>query len=136
MGKTSRVRQTVYGLLVLGIGGVAVYRLAFGGDALRDDLPDTPESAQPFVCLECGHAFNITPRQRMNLLQQGGRIDRDEMTARRTQYLPCPACGKTAAVPGAPCPQCGKPFVRRTPDGQRHVACPGCEAGRPSRPPD
>ncbi|MBN1510946.1 MAG: hypothetical protein JXB13_02945 [Phycisphaerae bacterium] len=136
MAKASRVRQFAYGLLVLGIGGVAVYRLAFGGDALRDKLPDTPESAQLFVCLECGHAFNVTPRERMTLLQEGGRIERDEMTTQRTQYLPCPACGKTAAVPGAICPRCGKPFVRRTPDGRRHVACPNCEAGRPSRPPD
>lgn len=130
MTKPSRAKQAVYWILFLVIGFVAVYRLVLGAGGPLKDLPDTPESAQAFICRDCGHAFSLTPRQRAELMSKGGRVVREEMTAVRQMKLPCPACKAVEAIVARKCQQCGKPFLQTDKDGQRHVKCPDCEAQR------
>ncbi|UCG17662.1 MAG: hypothetical protein JSV19_06460 [Phycisphaerales bacterium] len=130
MAKPSKAKQAVYWVLFVVIGSVAVYRLVLGAGGPLDDLPDTPEFAQAFICRDCGHAFSLTPRQRAELMSEGGRVEREEMTAVRQAKLPCPVCKAVEAVVAGTCPQCGKPFLQTDKDGRRHVKCPDCEGQR------
>jgi Fe2+ or Zn2+ uptake regulation protein len=130
MAKPSRTKQVVYWVLFLVVSCIAVYRLVFGAGGPIDDLPDTPESAQAFICRDCGHVFSVTPRQRAELMSEGGRVVREEMTAVRRMKLPCPACKAVEAVVARTCPHCGTQFLQTDKNGQRHVKCPDCEAQR------
>ncbi|HUU83623.1 MAG TPA: hypothetical protein VM243_08980 [Phycisphaerae bacterium] len=128
MAEKSRSRKAVYWTLFLLCSAVAVWRIVLATDGGSAQLPDTPESAQPFICRECGHVFSLTPRGRTELMTRRGRIVREEMTAVRRTLLPCPACGAVEAVVGRTCPNCGRPFVGTDQDGGRHLRCPDCEA--------
>jgi hypothetical protein len=134
MAETSKTRQAVYAVLFVAIASLAVYRLVFGSAGPGEKLPNTPESAQPFICRNCGHVFELTPRQRAEAMARGGRIERDEETATRRVFLPCPACDAVEAVVARRCPHCGRPFMGLDKDGHRHVMCPQCEAASSDAP--
>ena len=120
----------VFGIVIC----IAVYRLVQVTAGPLAQMPDTPESAQVFICRECGHTFSLTPRERAELMAKGGAVDRGEMTPVRRVRLPCPACNAIEVIVARRCPRCGKPYARTGKDGQVHLLCPDCEASR-SRPP-
>ena len=126
MAETSKSKRIVYWVLFVAIGSFAVYRLVFGG-GVSEELPDTPESAQDYICRNCGEVFSLTPKQRAELMEKGGRVERGEMTPVRHLMLPCPSCGAVEVVVARTCPQCGRPFARTDKDGERHAMCPDCE---------
>ena len=128
MAEASRFKKTVYWALFVLLSSLALLRFVFATDDKPPRLPDTPESAQAFICRQCGHVFSLTPRARTELMTQGGRIVREEMTAVRRTFLPCPACGVVEAVAARTCPICGQPFVGTDREGGRHLRCPDCEA--------
>ena len=116
-------------LAIFGIcASVAVLRFISADQDPLAQMPDTPESAQAFICRDCGQVFSLTPRARTELLASGGRIVREEMTAVRRTLLPCPKCGKVQAVVARTCPSCRSPFVGTDQEGGQHLACPDCEA--------
>ncbi len=128
MADLSQTRKVVC-LAIFGIcASVAVLRFMSADEDLLARMPDTPESAQAFICRDCGHVFSLTPRARTELLASGGRIIREEMTAVRRTLLPCPACSKVQVVVARTCPSCQNPFVGTDREGGHHLACPDCEA--------
>jgi hypothetical protein len=110
------------------LASLAVYRFvsATGSESAR--MPDTPESAQTYVCRECGHVFTLTPQARAELMARGGQVVREEMTAVRRALLPCPSCGAVQAVLARTCPICQSPYASTDRQGREHTKCPKCEA--------
>ncbi len=131
MSEMSRTRQVCYWVVFVCVAGASIYGFVRGNRGPLAQMPDTPESAQEFICRECDHVFSVTPRRRAELLSEGGRVQREEMTPVRRLYLPCPECGAAEAVVARRCPECDQPFARTGLDGRRHVACSDCEANRP-----
>ena len=134
MAEPSRSRKALYWALFVIFLSVAVLRFMLATNDELAQVPDTPESAQPYICRQCGHVFSLTPRARVELMAHGGRVVREEMTSVRRTLLPCPACGAVEAVVARTCPDCGQPYVATDRDGRRHAMCPECEAAEARQP--
>ncbi len=130
IGLASRTKQIVYGGLIAAVTAVVVYHVVGGARGPLAEMPDTPESAQVFICSACGKVFTLTPRERAKLMASSPATQAEDGSRGRSLRLPCPACGKTAAAVAASCPVCGRPYLRVGNDGQLHSRCPPCEAGR------
>lgn len=134
MAEASRSRKALYWALFVIFLSVAVLRFMLATNEELTRLPDTPESAQPFICRQCGHAFSLTPRARVELMARGGRVVREEMTAVRRTLLPCPVCGAVEVVVARTCPVCRQPYVGTDRDGRQHAMCPECETAEARQP--
>jgi hypothetical protein len=128
MTEASRFKKTLFWTLFVLFSSVAILRLVFATDDKLARLPDTPESAQAFICRQCQQVFSLTPRQRTELMTQGGRVVHQEMTVVRRVLLPCPACGAVELVVARACPICGRAYLGTDQDGHQHIMCPDCEA--------
>ena len=128
MAEPARVKQIVLWAVFVLLTSLVIYRLISTSGGPLAEMPDTPESAQAFVCRECGHLFYVTPRQRAKLMAQGGDVERAAATSARKIVLPCPACGQVAAGVAGTSPQCGRPYLRTGKGGTRHRLCPDCRA--------
>jgi DNA-directed RNA polymerase subunit RPC12/RpoP len=104
--------------------GVALYFTFRGGE--EDIHPNTPESAEAYVCLDCGHQFKLTPREFHDLLDENKVQLADEYKAGSQNMVACPQCGKMTGVLARECPNHpGTFFPGRMADGTPG-RCPTC----------
>lgn len=113
------------------IVGLTVFFFVRNLDARRQ-LPNTKDSAQLYICEQCGHVLNLTPRQLDELIEQTNRMNlempsSEGLAVRKMMILACPACKQRAVVSAARCPRCQNPFALMTSDGVRHEVCKDCE---------
>ncbi len=123
-----REEQTKGALIVK----IAVIALALAGAlylALRGNPDqaqlDTPESADPYICLNCGQVFKVTPAEFERLASNGGIHAPSDPEGAGVITLRCPKCGQLAGVRAYPCPNDQTMFPRRLEDG-RPGRCPKC----------
>jgi len=115
---------------IAAIGLVAV--LALGAVVLlvsRDDSEaeqsDSPQSAVPYICTDCGHVFELTPAAYEQLTKEGGVKTPADPERGGIPMLRCPECGKLAGVGACSCPKDQTVFARRQANG-RPGKCPKC----------
>lgn len=114
--------------------GLAVVLLAAAGLialSQRDskvEQPDTPDTATTYVCLECGHAEELTAAAYADRVVSE-REDRAKAgSAGEASRLKCPGCKKLAVVMGGRCAKDGTPVPQQGKDG-RPGRCSKC--GKP-----
>lgn len=93
---------------------------------------DTPESADTYVCLECGQSFALTPAKLDNLLRNGGVQTRTLGALKGTPFVRCEKCGQFAALMARICPNDGTPLSPRGKDG-KPGKCPKCGWSKPEK---
>lgn len=104
------------------LGVVAVF--AWRGDP-EAAQPDTPESAVPYICLKCGHVFDLTPAGYEELTYDGGIKAPSNRQSASPALLRCPECKELASVGAYACPNDGTMIPGRQADGTPG-RCPKC----------
>jgi len=105
-------------VIVAALGG-AGYMTWSGGRST--DQPDTPASAAPYMCQDCGSPFELTPAALVQLGKEGGI----ESSRGGRMAIRCPKCGKLAGRPALKCPNDGTIFPMQGENGQP-TKCPQC----------
>ena len=82
------------------------------------EQPDSPETAQTYVCLECGHGFDLTPAKYEQLDKAGGVQVTSVGTLKNAVFVRCEKCQKPACLSGARCPKDGTPVPRADKTGR------------------
>ncbi len=117
----SAVKFGLIGAAVIGAGYFAFMR----GSA-EDRQLDTPESASPYICLDDGHTFKLTPARLDELLKSGGAKSAGGEDGRGgALMIRCPKCGKFTSVLAQACPKDQTVFALTAKDGQPG-RCPKC----------
>lgn len=113
---------------------VIVLALTVTGVLLCGDDPetrqiDTPESAAPYICLNDGYVFDLTPAGFERIGKTSGA--NSSLDGRRAAglMLRCPKCGQFKVVGGVRCPKHGTVVPVWSPDG-RPPKCPKCGTPR------
>ncbi|MBI4582274.1 MAG: hypothetical protein HY718_21450 [Planctomycetes bacterium] len=120
---SSKATLVKVGFIVIAVGG-AIYFAGFRGRNEYAQL-DTPDSAEPYGCVECGHVFNVTPAEFERLGKSGGIQSVREEGRRGRMRLRCPQCGKFGGAPALRCPNDGTTFASGGGTG-RPIKCPKC----------
>lgn len=122
--------------LVSGVILAVAAILFWGGyDAAIKQMPDTPESADPFYCTACEYATEMTPRKRAEWIRAKGLYvtrgdpDAEQRTGHRIPHWACPECEQMTLRVASKCYDCDNIFWGKT--------CPTCtprsEAGAKKR---
>ncbi len=98
--------------------------LAWSRSGTQLAQPDTQDSAAPYICSACAHAFQLTPAGYSRLSKEGG-IQRGGEDGRGGLSLRCPKCGKFEAGPALQCPKDQTPFPLTGKNGAASK-CPKC----------
>ncbi|GMV98038.1 MAG: hypothetical protein AMXMBFR83_23910 [Phycisphaerae bacterium] len=109
-------------VLALSAAGYFTWRSRAPGD----EQADTPESAVPYVCANCGQVVRLTPAdfdRIINTPRPGAA--RSEETRGRSQGLFCEKCNQAALFLGATCPKDGTIVPKLAQDGSAG-RCPKC----------
>jgi predicted RNA-binding Zn-ribbon protein involved in translation (DUF1610 family) len=122
IGTLKRTRMVQIGVIAAALGGAAFFLLRTDPE---NEQIDTPESASPYICLDDGHVFELTPAGYQRLGEAGGIKGSSEPGVRGMLMLRCPKCGKLKAVAARRCPKDGTVFAGWSPDGQA-PKCPTC----------
>jgi hypothetical protein len=91
----------------------------------QEGQPSGPESAVPYVCLECQHVFKLTPADFERLSKEHAVKGPADPTAGGILLFKCPSCGKLAGAQAVACPKDGKMLPRRLANG-KPGRCPQC----------
>ncbi|NLX24218.1 MAG: hypothetical protein GXY55_21425 [Phycisphaerae bacterium] len=108
------------GLVALAFAGAVFFTMRGRGDDEARQL-DTPESARPYICLDDGHVFQVTPADFKRLTEKlppddhGGNV----------LVIPCPTTGQVTATPAEQCPNDQTYFPLRQKNG-KFGKCPKC----------
>lgn len=113
--------------LVSGVAlGLAAFLFWRGANAAIRQMPDTPESADPFYCTACEHVTEMTPRKRAKWIGAKGIVvtrgdpDAEQQTGHRIPRFACPECEQMTLKVASKCFDCNKVFGGQT--------CPTCPA--------
>lgn len=108
-------------VVVLALGGAAF--LAFRGG---EEQNNAPNSAVPYVCLECNHVMQWTASDYDRALKAGRPAgSQEEPTRGQRLGLTCEKCNRPAVARAEKCPKDGTPVPIRTKDGSA-PRCPKC----------
>ena len=103
-----------YPLLSGVILAVAVFLFWMGADAAIRQMPDTPESADPFYCTACEYVIQMTPRKRAEWIRAKGIVvtrgdpNSDQHTGHRIPRYACPQCEQMTLKVARKCDTCNK----------------------------
>jgi hypothetical protein len=114
---------------VLGIVAVVALAAAWALYALRTpgrvEQPDTPDSASTYACLDCGHAFDLTPAGYVRLAEAGKVKSAEGQEQRGRRLVQCPQCRKFSATLSDKCPKDGT-VIPRFDKHDKAGRCPKC----------
>lgn len=97
------------------------------GSGASDQL-DTPESAVPYVCLNCAATLSMTPAdydRAINTPRPPPPAGSEEPMRGRSSGVYCEKCGQRTLVLGTRCPKDGTVVAKRGKDG-RSGKCAKC----------
>lgn len=87
---------------------------------------DTPDSAVPYMCIDCKTPFSLTPAGYERLSQSGGiKTVSTEESRRGELRFRCPKCEKFGGVPALVCPN-DKTTFANVPSKGEPIKCPKC----------
>ena len=109
-------------VIVVALGAALFFVLR--GDS-EGEQPDTEESADTYICLNCGHVFKLTPAEVAELGEEGGSGVLNEKKGLRFPVYRCPECGQIKGTQADECPTHHTFFPRRLEDGTLG-RCPEC----------
>jgi rubrerythrin len=109
------------------VAAVAILFVVYRLSDRREQVPNSPEHARPFMCEQCKHVFELTPQQRIELEKDADYDVPDHMT-QGILLMQCPSCGQKAARDAWRCPHCNK--VHLPPRYKPLGVCPSC-GGQP-----
>ncbi len=121
-GEGSKAKNAVMLGAVVLLLGVAAY-LTFRGDAVTRQSDDAAD-ATPYLCLECRHAFSLTPAGYVKLHEEGG-VPKAAGPDADVALLRCPKCQKFAGARAFLCPNDGTSVPGRD-KNKRPGRCPKC----------
>lgn len=103
---------------------VTVILFWLGADIPIRQMPDTPESADPFYCTACEYTTIMTPRKRAKWIGAKGIVvtrgdpEAQERAGHRIPRFACPKCEQMTLKVASKCFDCNKIFAGET--------CPTC----------
>jgi anaerobic selenocysteine-containing dehydrogenase len=118
-------RQVILGAIAAAVL-VAAGGLYFVRTRTDEGQPDTPDTAQTYVCLDCGHGEELTPARVDEALKNGKLQSSDPSNPRAPSYLQCAKCGKFMVVPGSRCSKDNTP-VPGVDKAGKPGCCPKCK---------
>lgn len=132
--KKRKIKIGIAVFCFLGAGSIYAF---FGSGNADEQAPDTPESAERWMCRACKHDYSLTARQQEAAQQEAGQV----------MPLFCPKCKQKEAwqakfcekhskvylsswAPGASgqCPQCQPAAVAPIPERQKDASSPSLPA--------
>lgn len=111
------------GVVVVALAAAAYFAFRSGAD---EGQVDTPDSAAPYICLECNEPFSLTPAGYERLSKAGGVKTISQGESRRGELrFRCPKCEKFGGVPALVCPKDQSTFANISVKGEPNK-CPKC----------